>query len=246
MVDSFFDSLPQYLELLMKYLPIVITIAIPVAIFIAYQKTQYETNKAKETAGMLGLNYINVAEEMKQNKKEDSVLLDFLSGWSTWAMEGTYNAVPVRVELIVKSKQQSYIPNSDSVSVSNPTRTSYSRGTAYVAYFAKPLPFDVSIWQNIKLPAGFPPIQSTDKIETGDKELDQMLFIKGNDKNNIQEWLNANGRKQALKEIFQALPSITINNDGLRMRDVSKKAEYNHLKNNLTLLSKAVLRLQVD
>jgi len=105
MVDSFFDALPEYIELLMGYVPVLIIIAIPIAVLIAYRKTQNETDRAKNTAGLLGLSYINVAEEMKDSKPKDSFLLGLLSGWSTWAMEGTYNNVQVRVEQIVKAKQ---------------------------------------------------------------------------------------------------------------------------------------------
>jgi len=248
MVDSFFDALPEYLELLMGYAPVLIIIAIPIAVFIAYRKTQNETNKAKETAGLLGLSYINVAEEMKDSKPADSFLLGLLSGWSTWAMEGTYNGVAVRVELIVKGKQQRYIPNSDSVSVSNPTRTSYSKGTTYAASFEKPLPFDVVIRQNVRMnmPFSFPQSRADDSIGTGDEDLDQMLFVSGSDKNSIHEWLNSAQRKDALKKIYQALPSVNVNSDGLRFHDRHSKADYERLQNNLRSLSEAVLRLKID
>ena len=213
MVDSFFGALPEYIELLMGYGSVLFVIALPIAVFIAYRKTQNETNKAKETAGRLGLNYINVADEMKDSKPKDSFLLGLLSGWSTWAMEGKYNNVPIRVELIVKAKQQRYIAQSDSVSVSNPTRTSYSKGTAYVASFKEPLPFDVGIRQNAPIPSlvstlrsGIPQAHAADTIGTGDEELDQMLTVSGSDKNEIQEWLNSDQRKDALKILYQALP----------------------------------------
>lgn len=246
MIDSFFDALPEYIELLMGYVPVLILIAVPIAVFIAYQKTQNETNKAKESAGLLGLRYINVAEEMKKSKKEDSLILGLLSRWSTWAMEGVYNNISVRVELIVKAKQQRYIPNSDRVAVSNPTKTSYSRGTAYVAFFEKPLPFDVVIRENIRMPFGFPQAHAVDKTETGDEELDQILVVSGSDKNKIQEWLNSDQRKNTLKKIFQALPSVNINSDGLRLHDLHKKADYDRIRNTLTLLSEAIQKLKID
>jgi hypothetical protein len=253
MVDSFFSALPEYIELLMGYAPVLLMIAIPVAVLIAYRKTQNETNKAKETAGRLGLNYINVAEEMKDSKPKDSFLLGLLSSWSTWAMEGKYNSVPVQVELIVKAKQQRYIAQSDRVSVSNPTRTSYSKGTAYVASFEKPLPFDVGIRQNAPIPSlvstlrsGIPQARAEDTIGTGDEELDQMLTVSGSDKNEIREWLNSDQRKDALKILYQALPSINVNSDGLRLRDQHIKADYYHLQNNLKLLSEAILKLKID
>ncbi|MFC1798774.1 hypothetical protein ACFLZL_03105 [Thermodesulfobacteriota bacterium] len=253
MVDSFFDALPEHIELIMGYGSALFIIAVPIAVFVAYRKTQNETNKAKEAAGRLGLNYINVAEEMKNSKPKDSFLLGLLSGWSTWAMEGKYNNVPVRVELIVKGKQQRYIAQSDRVSVSNPTRTSYSRGTVYIASFQKPLPFDVGIRQNVPTPSlvgalrsGIQQTHAADTIGTGDEELDQMLSVSGSDKDRIQEWLSSDQRKDALKKIYQALPSINVNNDGLRLHDQHSKVDYYHLQNNLKLLSEAILKLQID
>ncbi|MFH2044322.1 MAG: hypothetical protein ABIK92_04155 [Pseudomonadota bacterium] len=246
MVDSFFDALPEYLELIMGYIPVLIIIAIPIAVFIVRRKTQNETNIAKQTAGMLGLRYINVAEEMKDKKPEDSFLLGLLSGWSPWAMEGTYNNIPVRVESIVKGKQQRYIAHSDRVSVSNPTRTSYSRGTTYVASFEKPLPFDIAIHKKVNMPFGFPQLHATDAIETGDEELDQMLEISGNDKSNIQKWLNLNQRKDVLKRMFRASLSVNINSKGLLLHDLHSKAEYDHVRNNLKTLNDTILKLQMD
>lgn len=246
MVDSFFDALPEYLELIMGYVPVLIMIAIPIAFFIARRKTQNETNMAKQTAGMLGLRYINVAEEMKGKKPENSFLLDLLSGWSPWAMEGRYNNIPVRVELIVKARQQRYIAHSDRVSVSNPTRTTYSRGTTYAASFDKPLPFDIAIHKKVNMPFGFPQLHATDAIETGDKELDQMLDISGNDKSNIQKWLNSDHRKDALKKIFKACPSVNINSKGLHLYDMHNKAEYDHVRNNLKILIDTILKLQTN
>ena len=214
MVDSFFNALPEYLDLIMRFAPVLIMVAIPVAIFIARRKTQNETKKAKETAGMLGLRYINVAEEMKESKPDDSFLLGLLSGWSPWAMEGTYNNMPIRVEQIVKVKQNRYIPQSNRVSVSNPTTTSYSRGTKYVASFNRPLPFHVDIYRKIKMPFGFPQLHEADAIETGDPELDQMLAISGDEKGKIQEWLQSVQLKDALKRLFQLNPSVCINREG--------------------------------
>jgi hypothetical protein len=248
MVDSFFDALPEYLELIMGFAPYLLMVAIPIAVFIAYRKTQNETKKAKETANLLGLSYINVAEEMKDSKPQDSFLLGLLSSWSTWAMEGTYNGVPVRAEQIVKAKQQRYNPNSSSVSVSNPTRTSYSKGTKYTASFKKPLPFDVVIRQHVRMnmPFGFPQPRADDSIGTGDEELDKLVFVSGSDKNSIHEWLNASQRKDALKNLYQALPSVNVNNDGLHFHDLHSKADYERLQNNLRALSEAALRLKID
>ena len=253
MIDSFFDALPEYIELLMGYGSVLLIIAVPIAVFIAYRKTQNETNRAKEAAGRLGLIYINVAEEMKDSKPKDSFLLGLLSGWSTWAMEGKYNNVPVRVELIVKGKQERYIAPSDRVSISNPTRTSYSKGTKYAAFFEKPLPFEVGIRQNVPAPSlvgalrsGIPQTHATDTIGTGDEELDQILSVSGSDKGRIQEWLNSDQRKDTLKKIYQALPSININSDGLLLHDQHSKVDYYHLQNNLKLLSEAILKLKMD
>jgi len=228
--------------------PVLVIIAIPIAVFIAYRKTQNETKKAKETAGLLGLSYINVAEEMKDSKPQDSFLLGLLSGWSTWAMEGRYNGVAVRVDLVVKGKQQRYIASSDRVSVSNPSRTSYSRGTTYTAFFEKPLPFDVGIRQHVRMqmPFGFPQARSEDTIGTGDEELDKLVFVSGSDKNRIQEWLNSDQRIDALKQLYGALPSVNVNCDGLHFHDLYSKADYDRLQNNLRLLSEAILKLKID
>jgi len=252
MIDSFFDALPEYIALLMRYASAFLVIAIPVAVFIAYRKTKNETAKAKETAGLLGLTYINVAEEMKKSKPENSFLLGLLSSWSPWAMEGTYNTVPVRVELIVKANQHRYIPPSDRVSVSNPTRTSYSKGTAYAVSFEKPLPFHFSIRENVPVPSlvgmlrsGLSQSHADDTIGTGDEELDQLLLVSGKDKSSIQEWLNAHQRKDTLKKLYQALPSININSEGLRYHDKHSKADYDRLQGNLELLSKAILSFKL-
>lgn len=246
MVDSFFNALPDYLELLMGYVPMFMTIAVPLAVFIAYRKTQNETDKAKKTADRLGLSYINVFEKTKNSQKKNSFLLGFLSGWSTWAMQGTFNSIPVQVELIVKGKQQRYIPRSDLASVSNPTTTSYSRGTSYVASFQNPLPFDIIIRQNINMSSSFSQAHPTDKIEINDERLNQMLFVSGKDKNKIQEWLNSNQRKDALKKLYQTLPSVNLNSNGLCLYDLHNKADYSHLQNNLSLLSEAILKLKID
>ena len=59
MVDSFFNALPEYLELAMRFFPLLLAVAIPVALLIAYRKTQRETAQAQENAKLLGLQYIN-------------------------------------------------------------------------------------------------------------------------------------------------------------------------------------------
>lgn len=251
MVDSFFGALPEYIELLMGYVSAFIAIAIPVAVLIAYRKTQNETEKAKKTAGLLGLRYINVAEEMKKNKPKDSFLLGLISGWSTWAMGGTYNNVLVRVELIVKGKQQRYIDQR--VNISNPTKTYYSKGTAYIASFKNPLPFDIRIRPNVSIPpmvsmlrSGISQSPVIDTIETGEEELDKMLLISESDKKKIQEWLNSGQRKGALKKIYRALPSISVNSEGLRLQERYSKVDFNRIQNNLKLMSETILNLRID
>lgn len=238
------NALPEYLELVMRFIPVLIMIAIPVALFIARKRIKNETEKAKNTAGMLGLRYINVAEEMKQSKPNDSFLLGLFSGWSPWAMEGTHNGVPVRVELTVKAKQNRYIPYHDRVSVSNPTRTSYSRGTTYVASFEKSLPFDISIHKKVNMPFGLQQFRAVEAIETGDEELDNALEISGEDKSKIENWLKSVKIKDALKNVYESIPSVSINSDGLFLYDRYSKADYHHLKNNLRLLSEAVVKIQ--
>jgi len=105
MVNSFFNALPEYLEFAMRFFPVLLAVAIPVALLIAYRKTQRETAQAQENTKLLGLQYINVAEEMKKNKPGGAGLLGLLKGFSSWAMEGVYNGVSVRVELTVKEKR---------------------------------------------------------------------------------------------------------------------------------------------
>ena len=246
MIDSFFDSLPKFLEFAIRYASVLVVIIVPVAVFISYQKTRNDTKRAISAAEKLGLRYINVADKMQKDKKEESFLQNFLSAWSTWAMEGTYNDVKVQIELIVKSKQERYIPFSDRVSVSNPTRTTYSRSTAYIVSFKKPLPFDISIYQKIKMPFGLShvQIQRPGEIKTGDEELDNMITISGSDESKIKEWLNLNMRNDTLKKLFKALPFVIIDNNGIRFRDSFSKADFDHIKNNLTILSETVLKLK--
>ncbi len=244
-MDSFFDNLPEYIELLMGYASPVFLVAIIFAVFIAYRKTQNETKIAVKTSDLLGLSYINVAEEMKETNPKDSALLGLLSGFSTWAMKGTYNNVPVHVELTVKGQQRRYIAFSDRVNVSNPTKTSFSRGTEYTALFDNPLPFDINIQQNIQLPFNLSGANTAETIETGDPDLDRLVSISGKDKAEIQKWLKTGRRRGVLKNLFQALPAAYMNSSGLFFRDNHSKADYDHLKNKLTLLSKAIQTLKV-
>ena len=244
MVDSFFNALPEYLELAMRFFPLLLAVASPVALLIAYRKTQRETAQAQENAKLLGLQYINVAEEMKKNKPGDAGLLGPLKGFSSWAMKGVYNGVSVRVELTVKEKRQSYIPQSGSVSVSNPTRSSYSRGTTYTASFENRLPFDVSIGKNIDIPFGLGSAFKKDMLTTGDADLDKMLFISGTDQEKILEWLNTDQRKDALKRMYQEIPSVNVDQQGCRLYDRSKRADYPHLQKNLSVLTDAILQLK--
>ena len=181
---------------------------------------------------------------MKKNKPGDAGLLGPLKGFSSWAMKGVYNGVSVRVELTVKEKRQSYIPQSGSVSVSNPTRSSYSRGTTYTASFENRLPFDVSIGKNIDIPFGLGSAFKKDMLTTGDADLDKMLFISGTDQEKILEWLNTDQRKDALKRMYQEIPSVNVDQQGCRLYDRSKRADYPHLQKNLSVLTDAILQLK--
>ncbi len=53
MVDSFFDALPEYIELIMNYAPALCMVVVPLAVFIAYRKTKRETSQAQKTARLL-------------------------------------------------------------------------------------------------------------------------------------------------------------------------------------------------
>jgi len=253
MADSFSSSLPEYIDLVMKFVPGLIIIAIPVAIFIAYKKSKNETEKAKRTAALLGLRYVNVADEMKGSKPQDSLLLGLLSSWSPWAMEGRYNGVAVRVEQVVKANQHRYIPHSGMVSVSNPTRTSYSKGTVYTATFEKPLPFDVHIHPNVAMPSFLITMRSAmqqgredDTISTGSAELDTMITVSGSDRDRINEWLDQDQRKDTLKMLYQALPMMNIDSSGLRYHDTYTRADHRRVQDNLRAMSDAVRSLATD
>ena len=246
MTDSFFGSLPGFLEIAVRYFSILAVIAIPVAVLISYQKTKNETNKAIAAAEKLGLRYINVANEMKKSEKKDSSLPGFFSAWSTWAMEGTYNNVSVQVELIVKSKQHRYIPFNDRVSVSNPTTTTYSRSTAYIASFIKPLPFNIAVHKKIKMPFGLQHVQKTGEIITGDDELDSLITISGSNEKDVKEWLSSSYRKDALKNLYKKIPYAMIDNNEIRFRDPFSKADSDRIKNNLTFLCEAVKKLKYE
>ncbi len=252
-MDAFFSALPEYIELFLEYAGIFITIAIPVAIWIAYRKTQNETGQAKKTADRLGLRHVNVAEEMKQTKPKDSLLLSLFSSWSPWAMEGVYNGVSVRVEQIVKSKQTRDNHASDRMNISNASKTTYSKYTAYVAYFDRPLSFDISIRPNIPVPslvgmlrAGLPQSGTGDMPGTGDAELDQILQVWEGDRDRFREWLNSAGNKNALKKVYQALPEASIDSDRIRYNDNYTKADYGRIQKNLELLRKSVKNLRRD
>ncbi len=243
MVDSFFDSLPEYLELIMGYAPTLFMIIIPVAVFIAYRKTKNEIKKAKESAARLGLKYINVADEMKAEKPNDAFLLGLLSKWSTWAMEGTYNRASVRVEQIVKAKQNRRIAREGDLGMSNPSSTSYRRGATYNVAFVKPLPFDINIRKNIKMEFAFIKGHEIDSIESGDDELDKMAVISGNDTDKIKEWICSDRIKDALKNLYGSLPFVNINSDGLHYDELNGKPDYENVKNKLDILSGAAQKL---
>ena len=157
MVDAFFDKLPDYIQSVMGYASPLIVIAVIIALVLAYRKTRHETAKAQESAALLGLRYCNVADEMKKDHREASFLLGLLSNWSPWAMEGKYAGIPVRVELIVKSRQQRVIECSDRASLSNPARTSYSRGTEYTVPFAPPFLLISAYIARYTCPSASPP-----------------------------------------------------------------------------------------
>ncbi len=239
MVDSFFNSLPEYIELIMGFAPALIAIAIPIAVFIAYRKAQNAARTAKETAEQLGLKYINVTEEEKDDHPETAFLANLLAAWSPWAMEGTYNDAHVRVELILKTSRQRHM---DSSNFSNPTRTSYSKGVLYSVPFKDPLPFTIGISRAINMPFGLEP----NTMETGDEELDRTLSVSGSDKDKIQEWLNSGRRKETLIKKYEELPSLIVNNDGLQLKDQNSRADYNRIRNNLTLLIEMVLKLESE
>ncbi len=246
MVDTFFDSLPEYIELIMGYGPTLFIIIVPVAVFVAYQNVKNQAIKAQKSAGRLGLKYIKVADEMKDSKPNDAFLLGLLSKWSTWAMEGTYNSVSVRVEQIVKSKQTRRIARESDLGLSTPTSTSYDRGTTYDAAFAKPLPFDIRIHRNIKMEFAFMKSAEIDSIKSGDAELDQMVVISGSDAAKIMEWLGSDQIKDRLRDLYKALPSLNIDKRGLHYYELKGKPDYENLKTKLEVLCGAVQNLGVN
>ncbi|MFC1591466.1 hypothetical protein ACFL43_02970, partial [Thermodesulfobacteriota bacterium] len=243
MVDSFFDSLPEYIELIMGYAPALFMIIVPVAVFIAYQNAKSQTRKARESAGRLGLQYINVADEMKDKKPNDAFLLGLLSKWSTWAMEGSYNGVSVRVEQVVKTKQTRRIAREGDLGMSNPTSTSYARGTTYDAVFPQPLPFDIRIRQNITIEFPFMKRPEIDSIQSGDTELDQMVVISGSDAEKIRGWLGSAHIKNGLRDVYRALPSANVDNRGLHYYELKGKPDYENIKNKLDVLCGAALNI---
>jgi hypothetical protein len=114
------------------------------------------------------------------------------------------------------------------------------------------LPFDVGIQKNVSVPSlvdtlrsGIPQARAADTIGTGDEKLDKMLSVSGSDRNKILEWLNPGKRKGALKNLFQALPAINVNSNGLSLHDPHTRADYDRLQNNLNLLSEAIRRLEI-
>lgn len=244
MVDSFFDSLPDRLNLIMGLVPTLITIAVPVAIILAYYRVKKETARARETAVRLSLGYINVAGEAMGGKKDGSFISKIFSGWSPWAMEGEFDGVKVRVELVTSAKRHRVIQSSTRLSESNPTRTSYATWTSYDAFFSEPLPFDVFIHRRIRMGFGFPSPGGADAIATGDAELDGMMSISGSDSSRILEWLNSGQRKEALIKLFKASPSVSIDSNKILLQDLYKKADHSHIRSNLTLLADAAKRLK--
>lgn len=243
MIDSFFNSLPEYLDLIIGYAPTLFIIIVPIAVFVAYQKTKNETQAAKETAARLGLKYINVADEMKAEKPNDALLLGLLSKWSTWAMAGTYNSVPVRVEQIVKAKQNRRLPREGDLGMSNPSSTSYRRGAIYNVSFEKPLPFDLKIHQNIKMDFAFMKGHDADAITSGDTELDKAVVISGEDEEKIKGWIDSSQIREALKNLYNALPSVNVNTNGLHYDELNGKPDYESVKSNLDALSSAAKKL---
>lgn len=243
MIDSFFDSLPEYLEVIIGYAPTIFIIVVPIAVFIAYRKTKNETEKAKESAARLGLRYINVADEMKAEKPNDALLLGLLSKWSTWAMEGTYNSVSVRVEQIVKGKQNRRLPREGDLGMSNPSSTSYRRGAVYNVDFVNPLPFDINIHENIKMEFAFMKGHDIDSIPSGDDELDKAVVVTGKDADKIREWIGSDQIKEALKNLYKAIPSANVNTNGLHFDELNGKPDYENVKANLDILSSAAKKL---
>ncbi len=246
MVDSFFDSLPEHLEMIMGYAPIIFMIMIPVAVFIAYQKTKNETKKAEESAVLLGLKYINVADEMKAEKPNDAFLLGLLSKWSTWAMAGTYNSVSVRVEQIVKGKQKRRSARAGDLGMSNPSSTSYRRGVTYNVAFLEPLPFDINIQRNIKMEFAFIKGHESDSIVSGDDELDKMAVISGNETDKIKEWIRSDQIKDELKDLYRSLPFVNVSSDGFYYDELNGKPDYENVKNKLDILSGAALEMVAE
>ncbi len=238
-MDSFFNSLPEHLELIMGFIPTLFMTIVPIAVFVAYKKTKDETKKAQDSAGLLGLKYINVADEMKSEKPNDTFLLGLLSKWSTWAMEGTYNSASVRVEQIVKSKQNRRMSRAGDGGISNPSTTSYRRGVTYTVAFVKPLPFDIKVHSNAKVEFAFIKGHEIDSIPSGDAELDKIAVISGNDTDEIKEWISSDRVKDGLKDLFTSIPLANVSSDGLYFDELNGRPDYENIKNKLDILSGA-------
>lgn len=244
MADAFFDALPEYLELLIGYAPALFMVIVPAAVFIAWQKTKNETRKARESAAILGLSYSNVADEMKGEKPGDAFLLGLLSKWSAWAMEGTYNSVAVRVEQIVKSRQNRRIARAGDLGQSNPASTSYSRGITYDAAFARPLPFDVRVQRNSTMEFPFLKGPAREAIMSGDAELDHLAVVSGNDMEAVRQWLQSEHIQEGLKDVYRLLPAVTVSSDGLHYYELQGGPDYENIKKNLAILSGAARKLE--
>ncbi|TNF98279.1 MAG: hypothetical protein EP297_08465 [Gammaproteobacteria bacterium] len=234
------DALPDHLTLIMEFVPLLITIAIPIALYVSYQKAQKEARNAQKLATLLNLNYVNVADEMKSRLKEKSIFLELFAKWSPWAIAGTYKGAKVRVELVVKAIQQRYLPTSTNIGGSNPSRSSYSKGILYSVDFDNPLPFTIGIREPINMPFGL----KADTLELGDQELEKMVSVSG-DSDKVLEWLNSGQRKHVLIKLYQTLPSVVVDSNGLQFRDENTKVDFDRINTNLSLLTHACTKLDV-
>jgi len=232
MTDFFFDRLPE----LMQYLPTLVIIALAIAFVRARLKTKKETDQAIETANRLNLAYFNVAEEMlSQDKHAGSIFLNLFSSWAPWAMRGNYKGVKVRIEKYVQLKSTRDRSTVKSHYVSDPTKTTYSKGVKYHAWFKTPLPIDIRITQKALIIAKM--IGEEKMVTIGDEYFDQRYCVLGDDRDAVIQWLNTSRQKDALYQLNKTIPHVNVDSQGAWFYTAEIEPEYSQVQRYLDSLA---------